>query len=34
LPSLKEIGYEKAEKKSLINTGKRLVECYEKVMKL
>ena len=34
LPSLAEVGYEEAEKKSLINTGKRLVECYEKVLKL
>ena len=34
LPSLKEKGYKKAEDKSIKNTGKRLVECYEKVMKL
>lgn len=34
LPSLKEEGYKKASEKSIVNTGKRLVECYEKVMKL
>lgn len=34
LPSLKEKGYKKASEKSIVNTGKRLVECYEKVMKL
>ena len=34
LPSLKDRGYKKAEDKSIKNTGKRLVECYEKVMKL
>ncbi len=33
LPSLKEKGYKKAEEKSIKNTGKRLLECYEKVMK-
>ena len=34
LPSLKEEGYKEAEKKSIANTGKRLVECYEKVLGL
>jgi len=34
LPSLKEEGYKKALQKSIKNTGKRLVECYEKVMNL
>ena len=34
LTSLKDRGYKKAEDKSIKNTGKRLVECYEKVMRL
>lgn len=34
LTSLKEEGYKKALQKSIKNTGKRLVECYEKVMNL
>lgn len=34
VPSLKEEGYKEAEKKSIANTGKRLVECYEKVLGL
>lgn len=34
LPSLAEIGYLEAEKKSIDNTGKRLVECYERVLSL
>lgn len=32
LPSLKEVSYKKAEEKSIANTGKKLVECYEKVL--
>ena len=32
LPSLSDIGYKEAYKKSIENTGKRLVECYKKVL--
>lgn len=34
LPSLKEVSYIKAEEKSIVNTGKKLVECYEKVLNM
>mgnify|MGYP002758428571 FL=1 len=34
LDSLAEEGYKEALKKSIANTGKRLVECYERVLSL